>query len=134
MKQIGILLISTGNFATSLHALISELLGKPAFLKALVLRREDHWDEAIAKVRKAVEAIDQGKGVLVLADVPGGTPFNVSQALRAERNVEVIGGTNVPMAIKAIQVSAEMDLRDLATYVERYGREHINRGEPRRSG
>lgn len=134
MKPVGVILVSTGSLATSLQAFVGELLGKPPFLRAVILRRDDHWEEALAKVRKAVEAVDQGRGILVLADITGGTPFNVAQALRAERKIEVIGGMNVPMVIKAVQICAEMELPELATYVERYGRDHIDRGGPRRVG
>jgi mannose PTS system EIIA component len=134
MKPIGILLVSTGNLATAFQAVIGELLGRPCHLKAVALKRDDQWEEALAKVRKGAEAVDQGRGVLVLADITGGTPFNVAQSLRADRNVEVIGGVNAPMVIKAVQVSMEMELPDLATYIERYGRDHIDRGEPRRTG
>jgi mannose PTS system EIIA component len=134
MKPVGILLVSTGNLATSFQAVIGELFGRPVYLKAVALKREDHWEEALAKVRKGLEAVDQGRGVLVLADVTGGTPFNVAQSLRAEHAVEVIGGVNVPMIVKAVQVSMEMELPDLANYIERYGRDHIDRGEPRRIG
>lgn len=134
MKPIGILLVSTGNLATSFASAIGELLGRPCQLKAVALKRQDQWEEALEKVRKGVVSVDQGRGVLVLADITGGTPFNVAQSLRTETGVEVIGGVNVPMIIKAVQVSSEMELSDLATYIERYGREHIDRGVPSRIG
>jgi PTS system mannose-specific IIA component len=134
MKPIGILLVSTGNLSTSFQSVIGELLGRPPFLKAVALRRDDQWGDALAKVRKGAESVDAGRGVLVLADITGGTPFNVAQSLRAERAVEVIGGMNVPMVIKAVQVCMEMALPELATYIERYGRDHIDRGDPRRVG
>ena len=134
MKPVGILLVSTGNLATSFQAVIGELLGRPPFLKAVALKREDHWEDALVKVRKGAESVDQGRGVLVLADITGGTPFNVAQSLRADHDVEVIGGVNVPMVVKAVQISMEMELAELATYIERYGRDHIDRGEPRRLG
>lgn len=134
MKPIGILLVSTGNLATSLQAVIGELFGRPPFLKAVALKRDDRWEEALAKVKRGAEKVDGGRGVLVLADITGGTPFNVAQSLKADRRVEVIGGVNLPMILKAAQVCGEMELPELATYIERYGRDHIDRGEPRRIG
>ncbi|MFH1262646.1 MAG: hypothetical protein V1495_04280 [Pseudomonadota bacterium] len=128
MKPVGILLVSTGGLATSVSTLITELLGKPATFKSLAIRREDHWEEASAKVRKAVDAIDQGGGVLILTEIPGGTPFNVACSLRRERNVEVIGGINLPLVMKAVQIAAEHPLPELAALLEKYGRDHIQRG------
>ena len=134
MKPIGILLVSTGHLAKALETLAGGLFEKPPFLKAVTLKANDHWEVALARVKKVAEALDQGRGVLVLADIPGGTPFNVAQSLRAERTIEVIGGMNAPMVVKAVQVCMEMELTELAAYLERYGRDHINRGEPRRMG
>lgn len=134
VKRVGILIVSTGTLANSMRLLVQGLLGSVPQVKALCLRPEEHWGGAVERVRSAVTRLDDGSGVLVFADVPGGTPFNAAQSLKTEKNLEVIGGVNIPMLIKAAEVSAEMKLGDAASYIERYGRDHISRGQSRREG
>ncbi len=129
MKPIGILLVSTGNLATSMSRLTRMMVGRVSNLKALALKREDHWEDAITKMRRAVTIVNKGRGVLVFADIAGGTPFNVAQALSEDESVEVIGGVNIPMILKAIEVCGKMDLGEAATYLEKYGRDHITKSK-----
>jgi mannose PTS system EIIA component len=128
MKPLGVLIVSTGTLANSLKALAEKLLDKRPYVKSLALRREDRWGEAAAKMKKAMARANKGRGVLVLADLAGGTPFNVASALRKDLAVEVLGGVNVPMVLKAIQIATEMELAKAATYLERYGQDHVVRG------
>jgi mannose PTS system EIIA component len=128
VKPLGVLIVSTGNLATSLKALADKLLDKRSYVKSLALRREDRWTEAAEKMKKAVARVNKGRGVLVLADVAGGTPFNVAASLRDDLSVEVLGGVNVPMILKAIQIATEMELPKAAVYLERYGQDHVVRG------
>lgn len=113
-------------------AFVKQLIGEVHHLRGLELNPEDHWEEAREKVRKAFLDLDQGEGVLLFTDVTGGTPFNVSESLSSEHTLEVIGGMNIPMVLKATQVSTNMNLQEAATYLETYGREHITKGKSTR--
>ena len=53
-----------------------------------------------ASVKDAIRAVDAGEGVLLLTDLPGGSPTNVCLSFLAERKVEVITGVNLPMLLK----------------------------------
>ena len=77
-------------------------------------------------MRKAVDSVDEGQGVLVFVDLLGGTPCNQSLMLCQQRRMEVLTGVNLPMLIKAHSLRSEMsDLGALAQELIRYGQKNI---------
>jgi PTS system mannose-specific IIA component len=83
----------------------------------------DQMRDAIAE---ALEAADQGQGVLVLTDMFGGTPSNISLSFIEDRAVEVVTGLNLPMLIKLATMTEEKSLEDLASFIKSYGRRNIS--------
>ncbi len=79
--------------------------------------------EAIAA---ALKAADDGAGVLVLTDMFGGTPSNMSLSFLDERHVEVVTGLNLPMLIKLATFREETSLEDLARLIKEYGQRNIS--------
>ena len=109
------------------------------FLQALRLivpeAREFHAvaiepDQSVEEMRKAVggalRAADRGGGVLVLTDMFGGTPSNISLSFLEDRPVEVVTGVNLPMLIKLATLRGEKSLEDLAVFIKDYGRRNIS--------
>jgi len=74
----------------------------------------------------ALAAADSGQGVLVLTDMFGGTPSNISLSFLDDRRVEVVTGLNLPMLIKLATLREEKSLTDLAIYIKDYGRRNIS--------
>ena len=83
-------------------------------------------DEMRASIARALEEADQGQGVLVLADMFGGTPSNISLSFLEEHAVEVVTGLNLPMLIKLATMTEEKSLEDLASFIKSYGRRNIS--------
>ena len=79
--------------------------------------------EAIA--RALVEA-DEGEGVLILTDMFGGTPSNMSLSFLDEHHVEVVTGINLPMLIKLATLTEEKPLEELAPFIKEYGQRNIS--------
>jgi len=70
--------------------------------------------------------LDSGDGVIVLADLFGGTPCNQSLSLCQKRNLEVVTGVNLPMLLKANSLRRDpMPLADLAIALALYGQKNI---------
>ena len=65
-------------------------------------------------------------GVLILTDMFGGTPSNLSYSFLEEGHVEVISGVNLPMLIKAVNSREEMELSKLAVDLEAFGKKSIS--------
>lgn len=71
--------------------------------------------DARAVLAEAIRSVDQGEGVLLLADLLGGSPCNLCLSLMADHDVEVVTGVNLPMVLKAASVRrSSKPLREMA--------------------
>jgi len=82
----------------------------------------DHLREEIAR---AIKAVDTGDGVLILTDLFGGTPTNLSLTFLEDGKVDVVTGVNLPMIVRAVNSRDEHNLRSLALAVSESGKESI---------
>ena len=86
--------------------------------------------QPVAEIRQsiadALRRADEGEGVLVLTDMFGGTPSNMSLSFLDEHRVEVVTGLNLPMLIKLATLREQMPLEELAAFVKDYGRRNIS--------
>jgi PTS system mannose-specific IIA component len=76
-------------------------------------------------INAAIKKLDQGQGVLILTDLFGGTPSNLSLSLLKEGKVEVVTGVNLPMLLKLSDTREKMNLQDFANYIKEYGKKNI---------
>lgn len=77
------------------------------------------------EIETAIKNVNSGSGVLVLTDMFGGTPSNLSLSFLTAGEVEVLTGANLPMLIKAVQVREKMNLLEAAQTIGDYGRKSI---------
>lgn len=83
-------------------------------------------EEMRQSIAESLAAADQGQGVLILTDMFGGTPSNISLSFLDEHHVEVVTGINLPMLIKLATMREEKSLEDLAAFIMEYGRRNIS--------
>ena len=83
-------------------------------------------EEMRGSIAQALAKADQGQGVLVLTDMFGGTPSNISLSFLAEHKVEVVTGVNLPMLIKLATLSEPKPLAELAVFIKSYGQRNIS--------
>ena len=86
----------------------------------------ENVDALRSKIAKIVKQVKQDAGVLILTDMFGGTPSNLSYSFLEEGKVEVISGVNLPLVIKAVGSREKMALPDLAISLEEYGKKSIS--------
>src|SRR5690625_953705 len=89
-------------------------MGKQSSIETLELNADDDIIQFRDKVRSAANKLDTGKGVIVLTDLLGGSPYNVTAALIKENNWESITGVNLPMLMEAISSREFHSLSTLA--------------------
>ena len=77
-------------------------------------------------IAEALARADRGHGVLVLTDMFGGTPSNISLSFHREHRVEVVTGLNLPMLIKLAALKDVKSLEELATFIKNYGQRNIS--------
>ncbi len=82
------------------------------------------------KLRKTIsdgiKKVGREDGVLILTDMFGGTPSNLSYTFLEEGRVEVVSGVNLPMLIKAVNTRGDMKIGELAATVEAFGKKSIS--------
>ena len=124
---IGTLILSHGRLAEELLAAGLKIYGtRPSGLTALALDWDEDLDAARQRLESAVESLDSGAGVLVLADVPGGTPYNLALELAERHRLEGGSGVNLPMVLRLIcQPRAEIALGELAAFLAGKGQDSI---------
>ncbi len=83
-------------------------------------------EEIREKIIAAIRKVDGGEGVLILTDMYGGTPSNISLSLLEEKKIEVITGVNLPMLLKLATYHNEIDVEALAVFITDYGQRNIN--------
>ncbi len=77
-------------------------------------------------IAAGLKSADRGDGVLILTDMFGGTPSNMSLSFHDEHQVEVVTGMNLPMLIKLASLREEKPLDELARFIKEYGQRNIS--------
>ena len=76
-------------------------------------------------IRSAVTKVDQGRGVILLTDMFGGTPSNLAISMLKDGVVEVVAGVNLPMLIKLAEARDTASLNEAAEKAMEAGRRYI---------
>jgi PTS system mannose-specific IIA component len=82
-------------------------------------------DTLRSKIIQGIEAVNGNQGILILTDMFGGTPSNLSYSFLEEGRIEVLSGVNLPILIKAVTDRTRMSLAELAGKLEVYGKKSI---------
>jgi mannose PTS system EIIA component len=127
MKKIGGVVVSHGHVANELLAAAETVVGRLSHIQAVSIGWHDDVEAAKSEISRAIKAVSDGKGVLVLTDMFGGTPTNISAMFIKDNEVEIITGVNLPMVIKLASQNKEMSLSELAKEVEEQGKQAIYR-------
>lgn len=124
--MIGLVIVSHGRLAEALLETAAEIVGPFPNGEALEVTRREPISEVRARILGAVERHDQGQGVLVLADMFGGTAANVALELVGRHRLEIVTGCNLPMLLKlSSELPRAADLAALAQLLKFYGQKNI---------
>lgn len=101
--MIGILLVSHESLGESLIACATHVLReRPPQVEALSVFGTDAPEVVTERAHAMIARLDTGEGVLVLSDICGATPCNVSRNIIAPGRVECVAGVNLPMLLRAL--------------------------------
>ena len=123
--MLGMLVVTHGNLARELVASARTIVAEDVALEALSIAWNDDPEGAAESIREGIHRLDRGAGVLVLTDMFGGTPTNLSLALLEPGRVEIVTGANLPMLIKFANLDRQVNLAEAAACVARQGRESV---------
>lgn len=114
--MIGILIVAHGALGESLIHCASHVMGsRPPHLQQFGVTIQDDSETVLARAKELLSHLDQGDGVLILSDIYGATPTNITCRLLDPGRVEGIAGVNLPMLIRALTYRDE----PLATVVQK---------------
>lgn len=101
--MIGLIIATHGNSSVELIKAAEMFAGPLSQCRAWTLTPGDDIQKGEQMLEEYVDELDQEDGVLIMADLFGGTPANLATkiALRKE-NVETVTGVNLPMIIQFV--------------------------------
>lgn len=100
--MIGVLLVTHGAFGEHLLHAAQTILGPQEGCAVVPVDDTRPMDAVLEDIKNHVRRLDRGSGVLILTDMFGGTPSNLSLSLLLQEKVEVVSGVNLPLLLKAL--------------------------------
>jgi PTS system mannose-specific IIA component len=126
--MIGVVVVTHCHLSEELIAAARLVVGEELKqFEAVSIAPTEGSEDIRKKIVIAIRRVDTGQGVLILTDMYGGTPSNISLSFLEERKIEVITGVNLPMLLKLATSETDMDLETLAAFITDYGQRNINR-------
>lgn len=124
--MIGVVVVAHFNLAREMVAATELIVGKQERFEYVGIFPDEDVEKIKKKVVDALKRVDSRDGILVLTDMFGGTPSNISLSFLEEGKVEVVTGVNLPMLIKLVTYRQGKTLSELANFISQYGRKNIN--------
>jgi PTS system mannose-specific IIA component len=124
--MVGVVLVTHPNLGDEFIRSAELICGKLPSLATVSIDTRKGVEELRREIAEAIKNVEGGEGVLILTDMFGGTPSNMSLAFLKEGQVEVLTGLNLPMLIKISNCREGRTLKELAKMVKEAGQRNIN--------
>ncbi len=126
--MVGLVVASHGRLAEELIATARQIVGELTQVASCSVDTSASPEDIRLQLRNAVKQVDTGDGVIVFADLIGGSPCTQSLSLCRVNRMEVLTGVNLPMLLKAntlrgVQPSASLEV--MAHQLAQYGQKNI---------
>lgn len=123
--MIGTLITTHGNLGCELIKAAEMIKGGIKGVVCVSVDQAKGMEDIKKEISAAVKKLDNGRGVLILTDLFGGTPSNISLSFLKAGKVEVVTGVNLPMILKLTEMREGANLKELAQNVRDYGMKNI---------
>ena len=125
--MIGIVIVTHSQLGDALIEAAEFIIGKrPEALVSVSIDLNESAEVLRGKIAAGIKKVKSKEGVLILTDMFGGTPSNLSYSFLEEGQIEVISGVNLPILIQAANTRAKVDLTKLAIKLEAFGKKSIS--------
>ncbi len=98
--MIGVVIVAHGGLANEYLAAIEHVVGKQKGIIAISIAAECDRTAKQIEICEAANSVDTGDGVIVVVDMFGGSPANLSMMACAKTKRKILYGANLPMLIK----------------------------------
>jgi len=123
--MVGVLVISHGPLAKAMISSAEILVGKLPRVKGISIWPKENPRGVEERIRSRMREVQDGDGVMILTDLLGGTPTNLSLSFSEKEKTEVITGVNMPMLLTLASHRRETSLEKISRLVRRAGRSSI---------
>jgi mannose PTS system EIIA component len=131
---IGIVIVAHGGLAREYLAAVEHVVGRQKGIRAIAIEPDHDRRAKEREICEAADAVDAGNGVVVVTDMFGGSPSNLSLLACSPTNRSILYGANLPMLIKLAK-SRNLSVPDAAKLALAAGRKYIDSfdASPRRA-
>ncbi|MBT0663264.1 PTS sugar transporter subunit IIA [Geobacter pelophilus] len=123
--MIGLVIVTHAGLARELLAAAEMIVGPIEKAEAVGINPGEPVDAIRSSIEKAFASVNSEE-ILLMTDMFGGTPSNMSLSFLEENRVEVLTGVNLPMLIKFFSDRSRFGIAELAAQIKECGRESIS--------
>lgn len=123
--MIGIVIVAHGGLAREYLSAVEHVVGPQAQMRAIAIEDDHDRSAKQAEICKAADGVDSGNGVVVVTDMFGGSPSNLSLMACCGPDRRILYGANLPMLIKLTK-SRDLPVAEAVTAALDAGRKYIN--------
>jgi PTS system mannose-specific IIA component len=124
--MIGIVVVTHSRLGEALIDTAEFIVGsRPEGVVAVSIDINQNVDKLRERVATGIKKAGRDDGVLILTDMFGGTPSNISFSFLEAGRIEVLSGVNLPILVQALNSRGKMGLIELAASLEAFGRKSI---------
>ncbi|MEM1318089.1 MAG: PTS sugar transporter subunit IIA [Pseudomonadota bacterium] len=123
--MIGIVLVTHGALASEFRLALEHVVGPQTQIETVSIGPDDDMEQRRQDILEAISATNTGEGTVILTDMFGGTPSNLSISVMEPGLIEVVAGLNLPMLIKLASVRDEMPMAEALAAFTESGRRYI---------
>jgi mannose PTS system EIIA component len=123
--MVGVLIVSHGKLAEALISSVQSITGNLQKIMGVSIWPMERKEEVKERIKRKVAEMDDGDGVVILTDILGGTPTNLSLSFLKNEKVEVVTGVNMPMLLTLTSYRKGRSLREISNLVKKSGRRSI---------
>lgn len=124
--MIGLILVTHGTLANEFVVAMEHVVGPQKQIATICIGPRDDMELRRKEIAQAIKTVDDGTGVIILSDLFGGTPSNLSISLLDAGRVEVIAGVNLPMLIRLESARKNMTVTNAVAAARDAGRKYIS--------
>jgi PTS system mannose-specific IIA component len=124
--MIGLLIITHCDLGKEFISAAEFILGRMQAVETISITESAESEKLRCRIEEKISALDSGDGVLILTDMLGGTPSNLSLSFLKDDRVEVLTGVNLAMIIAIAPARASLNLKELAEKGEEAGKAGIS--------
>jgi len=125
--MIGIVIVTHSQLGEALIGAAEFIIGsRPGSIESISIDLSENAEKLRRKIDQGIKKVMGQEGVIILTDMFGGTPSNLSYSFLEEGHIEVLSGVNLPILIQAVNMRKKKELGQLAADLEAFGKKSIS--------